>query len=116
MTIYIASKTCHAPRWRYIRDNGHEIISTWIDEAGEGQSPDYSDLATRCIREAVAADVTLLYCEPGEVLKGALVEVGAALAAGKEVRCIGECESVSRVFRKHPNWRDCASLAEALAA
>ncbi len=33
--IYIASKTEHAHRWRFLRDKvGEPIISTWIDEAG----------------------------------------------------------------------------------
>lgn len=115
MTIYVASKTKHAAKWRALRDHGHNIIATWIDQAEEGQSPDYPGLATHCIQEAARADVTILYCHPGEVLKGALVEVGAALAHGREIRCVGNCDSVSRVFRKHPKWRDCSSLVEALA-
>ncbi len=114
-TLYIASKTSHAWRWRALRERGHRINATWIDEAGEGQSSDYADLAERCVNEAAQADAVLLYCEPGEVLKGALIEVGAALAAGKEVRCVGDCPSISRVFRTHPRWRECASLADALA-
>lgn len=35
-TIYFASKTRHAPRWRALRDAGVPTASTWIDEAGEG--------------------------------------------------------------------------------
>ncbi len=113
--FYTASKTNHAAKWRQLRARGHNIIATWIDEADEGQSADYADLAERCIAEAAAADVTILYCQPGEILKGALLEVGAALAAGKEVRCVGDCESISRVFRKHPRWIECDSLAASLA-
>ena len=114
-SFYTASKTSHAPKWRQLRARGHNIIATWIDEADEGQSADYADLAERCIVEAAAADVTILYCQPGEILKGALLEVGAALAAGKEVRCVGDCESISRVFRKHPRWIECKSLDASLA-
>lgn len=113
--FYVASKTTHAWRWRALRNRGHRINSTWIDEADEGQSADYADLAARCIAEAAAADALILYCEGGEMLKGALIEVGAALAAGKEVRCVGDCPSISRVFRKHPLWRECDTLPEALA-
>lgn len=113
-TIYTASKTTQAWRWRELRHKGYNIIATWIDEAAEGQSADYADLAQRCIEEAAAADITILYCQPGDILKGALLEVGAALAAGKEVRCVGDCESISRVFRKHPRWIECDSLAASL--
>lgn len=113
--IYTASRTVHAPRWLALRDRGVRINATWIDEAGEGQSVDFSALAVRSLSEASSADILLLYCEGGERLKGALVEVGAALAAGKEVRCVGDCPSISRVFRAHPRWRDFPSVEAALA-
>ena len=115
LTFYIASKTTHAEQWRAMRQSGIRINATWIDEAGEGQSADYSELAARCIAEACGADAVVLYCEAGEILKGAMIEVGAALAVGKEVRCVGDCPSISRVFRKHPLWRNCGSLTEAFA-
>lgn len=115
MKIYTASKTVHAPMWQKLRQLGHNIIATWIDEAGEGETADYSELAERCISEAAEADLTILYCEPNETLKGALLEVGAALAAGKQVRQVGDCPSISRVFRKHKNWSECSTVDEALA-
>ena len=88
--IYIASKTKHARRWRYLRDKvGEPIISTWIDEAGEGQSADLDDLWRRCISEAAGASLLIVYREAGEVLKGAWVEMGAALAVGVPVYAIG---------------------------
>jgi hypothetical protein len=116
MTIYTASKTKYAHLWLALRDQGHRVISTWIDEAGEDESDDYGDLAYRCILEARNADMTLLYCEPGDILKGALIEAGAALAAGKEVRCVGTCDSLSRVFNEHPLWRSFDSFEAALVA
>ena len=115
MKIYVSSKLVHAPMWQKLRQLGHNIISTWIDEAGEGETTDYSDLARRCINEAAEADVIILYCEPNETLKGALIEVGAALAAGKQVRLVGDCPSISPVFRKHENWSECSTVDEALA-
>lgn len=88
--IYIASKTKHADRWRLLRDKiGEPIISTWIDEAGEGETADYHDLWDRCLKEAAGADVLIAYREPGEVLKGGWVEIGAALASGVTVFAIG---------------------------
>lgn len=110
---YVASKVKHASMWRKFRDGGIAILSTWIDEAGEGQTGDYSELSQRCIREIERCHAVVLYCEPGEILKGALIEVGAALAMNKEIRCVGSCESLSRVFSEHPNWIECSSVTEA---
>lgn len=50
---------------------------------------DWPDLWQRCLREATNADVLLVYMEPGETLKGAWIEVGAALAAGVPVIGVG---------------------------
>lgn len=88
--IYVASKTAHAAVWRDLRAIGHPIISTWIDEAGAGETSDFTDLWHRCIGEAARADVTVLYHEPGEVLKGAFIELGAALASGRRVFVVGD--------------------------
>jgi hypothetical protein len=89
MSIYTASKTRHAPFWRQLRDAGAPIISTWIDEAGEGESADLHDLWRRCIEESCACDHLIVYREPQDVLKGAWVEIGAALASGKPVYAVG---------------------------
>jgi hypothetical protein len=118
MNIYIASKTKHADRWRTLRkalkSDGINIISTWIDEAGEGESADLTDLAIRCIQEASCADRLILYSEEGEILKGALIECGAALAFNKQVFAIGPCVGVHSAFRSHPMWRDCDDVALAI--
>jgi hypothetical protein len=88
--IYIASKTKHADRWRFLRDKiGEPIISTWIDEAGEGQSADLDDLWRRCISEASSCAILIAYREKDEVFKGGWVEVGAALAFKVPVYAIG---------------------------
>lgn len=113
MTFYIASRPAHIPRWQALRAAGVRIISTWIDDPPIAPESMHADLATRCMREAASADVLVLYCEPGEVLKGALMEVGAALGAGRRVRCVGSCESVKDIWRRHPNWRDCVTVDEA---
>jgi hypothetical protein len=102
---YIASKTKHAARWRALREQGFNIISTWIDEAGPGESSNLSDLATRRIDEARTADRLILYCEPEDVpLKGALIEIGAALSAGVLVYVVGYCDSLQTALAKHPLW------------
>lgn len=114
--LYFASKVKHAERWRELRASGTPINSTWIDEAGQGQTGSHSDLARRCVDEAVAATAVVLYCEPGELLKGALVEVGAALGKGVPVYCVGTCESLGKTFPRHPLWRACDSIEAAIRA
>lgn len=114
-TIYIASKTKHAAHWRKLRAQGFNVISTWIDEAGPGESLDLRDLAVRCVAEAARADFLILYCEPGDFLKGALIEVGAALASGVQVLVVGECDSLKSALNQHPLWRECPNLGTALA-
>jgi hypothetical protein len=89
MSIYIASKTRHADRWLAMRAAGAPIISTWIDEAGEGESADLHDLWERCISESKSCDTLIVYRESQDILKGAWVEIGAALASGVPVYAVG---------------------------
>lgn len=87
--IYIASKTTHAERWRALRTDGLPIVSTWIDEAGLGESASLADLWRRNVLEAANAAALIVYHEPGETPKGALVEIGAAIACGVPVLWVG---------------------------
>lgn len=113
LKVYTASKTRHAPMWLRLRDVEHyPIVSSWIDEAGIGETSDWPDLWARCISEASSADVLLVYAEPGDVLKGAWVEVGAALASGKKVFGVG-CEEYSI---RHHKLFETMTLDAALAA
>lgn len=111
--FYIASKVKHARVWRSMRDKGYNVTASWIDEASEGQTKDYTELATRCLRDIKSAKFLVLYCKHGELMKGALIEAGMALALGKEVRCVGNCPSISRVFKCHPLWRKYPSVIDA---
>lgn len=66
-----------------------EITSSWIDEAGEGETADFGSLWVRIFAEITSADALLLYAETDDFpLKGAIVEVGAAIAMGKPVFAI----------------------------
>jgi len=85
--IYVASKVAYAGMWRERRERlGDVIISSWIDEDDAGAMKDFADLWQRCVAEASRADVLILYHDVGDTpLKGALVEVGCALAMGRHV-------------------------------
>ncbi len=113
LTIYTASKTKHADKWKELRAQGYGVISTWIDEAGVGETSDFGDLWLRCIAESARADVTLVYAEEGEVLKGAIAEVGSALCAGRRVVAVGPVQAAGSWY-KHPGVQLCSSIEEAL--
>ena len=120
--IYVASKTLYAPMWRELREQGYNIISTWIDEARVGQTKSFADLAVRCIKEASEADITIVFALEDEILKGTLAEIGAALASGKQV-LVAKIEAeekynrmiaTSTIIPNHPHVLFVRSLEEAL--
>lgn len=84
--LYVASRVARASQWRELRASGVPIVSSWIDEAGEGQTTDLSELWTRIVGEILVCDALLFYGDVTDApWKGALVEVGAALALRKPV-------------------------------
>lgn len=107
--IYVASRASLSERgamWRDLRAKGAPIISTWIDETGEGETEDFGELWTRIMREIAAAHVLVFYAETGDFpLKGALIEVGAALALGKPVIvCLPGVVLEGRTHRPLGSW------------
>lgn len=110
--IYIASKTKHADRWRKIA-SVHPVSSTWIYEAGEGQSADLNDLWRRCLLEAATSKALVAYREEGEVFKGGWVEIGAALSHGVPVHAVGLEEFTIAKFKGITHHR---TMKEAVAA
>lgn len=113
--IYVASRSTHGPMWRVLRDGGHRIISTWINESGEGETADWPDLWRRCIAEASSAAALILYApvEDGQ-LKGALIETGAALANGRPVYFVGDGSARRYSWLAHPAVTECPSVEIAL--
>lgn len=90
--VYVASKAKYGPMWQRARQDYADkldVISTWIDESGEGETEDFASLWNRCIHEAGAADFLIAYHEQGEEWKGAFIEIGAALAHRTRVLVVG---------------------------
>ena len=111
--IYFASKVVHARRWRLLRDKiGYPIISTWIDEAEQGQSQDLADLWRRCVAEASSAEVLVFNAEPGELFKGAWIELGAALSSGVPVLGVGLDKIEGLTVAHDPRIRHFHSMAD----
>lgn len=124
--IYVASRASvpeRAAMWRRLRDEGAPIVSTWIDEAGEGETADLSELWERVAREVRSAAALVLYAERDDFpLKGAYIEVGMALALGRPVYVVlPGVELESRSCRptgswvRHPTVTICATVEEAMA-
>ena len=125
MKYYVASRASLPERpamWKHFRDDlGIEITSSWIDEAGPGETADLGELWRRICDEIFESDCLVLYVEMGDFpLKGALIEVGIALGMDKPIRIVApECEFPAPSYRpigswvNHPNVQFFVNLNEA---
>ena len=95
-TIYAAGKTWHAATFRQLRDVlGYNIIARWIDLDPESDfvANEKGKLWAQCLEDATTADITIVYCgNSNEEQRGALVEIGHAIAAGKFVYLLNSCK------------------------
>lgn len=84
--IYVSSRLKHAEMWKEMRSDGIPIISTWIDQAQQGEVGNFAELWVRIEREIRSASCLVFYARNEDFpYKGALVEVGMALAVGTPV-------------------------------
>jgi hypothetical protein len=109
MKFYVASRASLPERgamWRGFRARGVQITSSWIDEDGDGETEDFTELWDRIEHEIALADVLVLYAETDDFpLKGALIEAGIALGLGKAVTvCLPDVELQERTFRPIGSW------------
>jgi len=98
MRFYTAGKIWHAPRFRQLRDElGFPVNARWIDLDSLHPIVVYQKdlLWQMCLEDVTQSDFLLLYCgDESEEQRGALVEIGMALAAGKPIYAIGHCKSI----------------------
>lgn len=120
--IYVASRVKHSMMWRKRRSSGAPISSTWIDE-DENLLVDYGALWQRVRSEIAGCKALVFYARPEDFpLKGALVEVGMALAMGKPVHAVIEDVMLDAGMRPVGSWfgdrgvEEFATLDEAIAA
>jgi hypothetical protein len=118
--IYVASRVCRAEMWKKYRAQGRAVISTWIDEAGEGETDSFTELWGRLHKEIAACNGLIFYGDVTDApWKGALVEVGIALGLGKPVAAVILGEVEGRTYRpvgswlEHPGVRRLRNVSEA---
>lgn len=106
--IYVASKASIAKypeMWKKLRAEGWPIISTWIDEAGEGETSDWSELWQRMWGEVLDANGLVLWVEYEDPPhKGSLVEVGIALGDAKRIAVVSRTMTVPQIQEKVGSW------------
>lgn len=108
MKIYGASKLKYAPLWRKLRQEWieHEFTNTWIDtylDAGGGTLPDICRTAwIKNVEDVLRADCVLLFAGyHDELLRGAILEAGVAIGAGRQVIVTGLSSSYGS-WQFHP--------------
>jgi hypothetical protein len=110
--------------WRGLRESGWPIVSSWIDEAGPGETDDLAELWSRIDGEVRSSRGLVVYAlESDFPLKGALVEVGIAIGAGVPVFAVfpgvvldPETLRPAGSWLRHPGVRRCDDVLEALTA
>jgi len=99
MKVYIASKLKHAGKFKVLREQWCpeiDLHARWFDQAtieldGPELSPHDFHIFWLVDEEDVRiADALILYAEPGDHVRGALVETGIAIALGKLVIVVGD--------------------------
>lgn len=111
LKVYTASKLTHGPMWVNLNWPEIEIVARWpfghADTQGNPAWPEnceaHGSIFWKHDEEDVrAADVVLVYASgDSDVLRGALIEVGIAIALQKYVVIVGECLSYG-TWKYHP--------------
>lgn len=117
VSVYFASKIHHAPIGRALAAEWTEFwwTSRWPTHH-VGKMPSIRAFAKEFWlhdeEDVRASDVVLVYAEPGDKLRGALVEAGIAIGHGVRVVVVGENECYG-TWQHHPLVTAVADLAEA---
>jgi hypothetical protein len=94
------------------------LVASWIDapfnhDGSELSADEWAEHWGKCCREAAEADIVLMFACAEERQNGALLEVGAALGAGKWVYLVSPH---AWSWRHHPRVRVFDTLEAAVSA
>jgi hypothetical protein len=120
MRIYVASKARPAEitMWKALRGAGIPIVADWVDASiNKTDAKVTPDMWARhwqmCLEQSAAADICVFYAPEGTTQCGALIEIGSALQAGREVWVVSDYQwSIAC----HPRCRVFASIEACVAA
>ncbi|QXV73563.1 putative nucleoside 2-deoxyribosyltransferase protein [Rhizobium phage RHph_X2_30] len=116
LRIYTASKLHHAELWRQLRQDWPEFdwVSRWPTEHC-GNIPDSDTFARwfwmQDIEDVSRCDVCVVFAVGDDHLRGALIEVGAAIALHKTVIVLGQHEDYG-TWQWHSSVRRVRDLDE----
>lgn len=82
---YVSSKLRHRQMWI---DSGIRTISSWINGEALSEPDELDEMWSRYFEELSECSCLIMYLEHGDVPKGALIELGAALANNKIIYII----------------------------
>lgn len=95
--IYLASKLKHAERWRQLANDNprHTFTARWPYIVGyvDDSPKNANNFWEHDFNDIDFCDALIVVADPDDVLRGALVEVGYAIAKGKHVIVVGENDS-----------------------
>lgn len=114
-TIYIAAPWANRATARVVRDElrtlGHEVTSSWLDEAGDAGSVPSDPEAGRAAATTDFLDIDraalfLVLTDPRPIGAGHHVELGYALAHRKHIVVVGLIKSTFHYLADHiyPDW------------
>lgn len=116
--VYVASKITYATMFKEVQKNHLDIHFTmrWHFYAGQmADSPEYArHFWQHDIADILRSDFLVLYGEPEDRLRGALVEAGVALASGIPVIVVGEHTDYG-TWQYHPAVVRVINLNQALS-
>jgi nucleoside 2-deoxyribosyltransferase len=101
--VYTASKMKHAAMWRDLcTATPHvQFHARWLKHSAIGTPDDSGQASEFWMQDVRDADAVLVYVEPGDHLRGALVEAGMAIAYGIPVCVIGKHQDYG-TWQYHP--------------
>lgn len=113
--VYFASKLHHAVLWLTITDPRIQAHARWLRHIALGapDSPEHaSEFWIEDQEDVRNSDAVVIYAEPSDKLRGALVEAGIALECGVPVIVIGEHDDFG-TWQYHPGVHRVPDLPQA---